>query len=708
MEPGTAEPQKTEAADVCRQHSPPYHEIVRATGPRSQDPADFIPPGAENFFELAGRCDCCGGIMVRSKTLPWTRFPKKRGGALGVSTGKGGWTNPIAFRNKAEVWKRVKLFLVDVGNGNPMAPNMSESSQTVRWEKFWYAVDMLYRWVTREEVLKNDTKCEFELEDNKVQLYTDFLLKCDTGCVVDAYKEAGLLEAESDSTWMLFRYYRNRDMPHLTKDVKDKLMNQLLDERRKVVDMFEKMAFLKQVAKFWMTQGSSIRQCIRQRPVENYNADYEFMYGRWVDYENLKFKRRQQQAAAQSATKLIFDAEVYTDQVEPAGAAGKRPLTETEDSKREEHLAAMAAKSREYREKKKKAKTDDEQSGKKTHYPPYNINYTGGFGGYGDQVKTCLGGATAFYKILGMCKCVGDCDAKLMVQCKCTPWTRFPTKDGVFDGALWNNPKNMRNCEQVRKDVRLFLTADGFHKTVDDGSGHRQVPELVPNFRGIENEARYEKFWYAVAMLYSWCLGQDFPQYLVDAWTKAFSKVTVALRMSLTETYTKAGLLGQETIDDWVRFRNCRDGDMTLTADAKDDLMRLLLVERRRVVDLFEKKHFLEKIVQNSATKNVISRLSDAERSRYDSDRTKLDAAKIRDQTAAAAEMAKIRLVEKADVTDLDAANILLTFARQASPALGDTSRAGGASNAGAVGGQSHATSVLLQRLERLALEEWC
>jgi hypothetical protein len=166
----------------------------------------------------------------------------------------------------------------------------------------------------------------------------------------------------------------------------------------------------------------------------------------------------------------------------------------------------------------------------------------------------------------------------------------------MFSEASWENPKPIRNNQQMLDDMQKFLGL------AQDGAG-----KMLPNYRGVENEARWEKFWYAVNALYNWCTGTaSTDMSLVNTWTTAFVKNRQ--RGTMYEKYKEAGLLGQETIEDWVRFRDCRNDDMRLDSEAKDDLMHILLVERRRAVDLFEKMLFINGIVKENATYDQMRR----------------------------------------------------------------------------------------------------
>ena len=637
--------------------------------------------------------------MLRSKTTPWTRFPSAKGGMFYMK--QTGWANPVAFRNPAQVKSRVKQFLVDDVDGRLTVPQMTDPSESAKWEKFWYAADMLYRWVNQELVEKDGRRSPFELTEAQVKCYTWLFLRCkDITDMVEAYTAAGLLGPESADTWRLFRYCRNDDLT-LTKDAKDKLMNQLLDERRKVVDMFEKMQFVKAVSLFFIKRGVPVGESIKRVPLyEKFDPAFNFMYGRWVDYNNLQAKRRKEQIAAQTAMQSIINAEVDTDQVEPAGAAENQKDVQVPETDESRKRRLQLEKKADYSKKRRAhIKGAFEAAGghliKREHFPPYDTNYREGR----QQAESYLLGATQFYELLGKCQCVDKCPGAFMLMGKCTPWTRFPTRNGTFSGATWENPKPLRFRSQVETEVTKFL--------VIDSSGTMQ-----PDFTGKPNECRYEKFWYAVAKLYDWCLGTSLIPGVPAVLINAFFNVQGGLRTDFHREYQKAGLLGPETFDDWKLFRNCRDGDMSLNTDAKNDLMHILLRERRRAVDLFEKMQFLEDMVKRF---RVISPLTDEQKQQHLAAKKTSDAQKNTDQKAAAAEMDKIRSAEKADASDLDAARILLDFARQASPALGDTSRAGGAAAGGAshagavsVSGQSHDTSVLLKCLERLALEEWC
>ena len=741
--------------DTKRMHCPPYKEMARGPRRDSQDPADYLAPGVENFYELAGSCQCTcpgskekcfGAIMLRSKGLPWTHFPKMGGGMFNLQTG---WTNPVPLRNPAQVKSKVGLFLVQDGAGK-MVPKMADKSETARWDKFWYAADMLYRWATREKVVKDGKMCEFELDDEKVKVYTAAFNKCYTASVVEQYQGAGLLAPETFDDWSLFRYCRNDDLI-LTKAERDKLMHQLLDERRKLVDMLEKMEFVRKISNFGVyTLGRAADQSIVRMPdiFGTFDPRYNFMYSRELDYKRLEEMRKinQQNAAAMMAVisngepepaqqrQDVRGRETEDDQEkkrrqllavradkdkEQAGAAEKQQDVrgpETEDEKENKRRKILDEKAEYARKRRAAAKGEMIVSGGKNkkleHCPPYTPYHVDAF----FAILPCLRRALEFYELLGKCVCVTDCPGLYMVKCKCTPWTRFPTENGMFLEASWENPKPIRNNKQMLDDMQKFL-----------GLAQDASAKMLPNYRGVENEAKWEKFWYAVNALYNWCIGTDSTdRSLVDTWTTVFVKNKQ--RGIMCQKYEEAGLLGQETIEDWVRFRDCRNDDMRLDSDAKDDLMHILLVERRRAVDLFEKMLFIDGIVKQSPsydtmrrwsdeqkTKHLqqqiesMRRLSDAERQAHIEEQKKSWAAKIRDQNAAADAMKTIRQQEKAAQDSLlvmgDAGEA--EQAAQALLGLRDTSRAGGAGGAArGTGARSVDTCALLKCLERLALEE--
>jgi hypothetical protein len=148
-----------------------------------------------------------------------------------------------------------------------------------------------------------------------------------------------------------------------------------------------------------------------------------------------------------------------------------------------------------------------------------------------------------------------------------------------------------------------------------------------------------------------------------------------------------------ESVHDWVRFRNCRNSDMQLDESRKDALMDLLLTERRKVVDLFEKMAFVQERWMRGGSVQV-SRLTEDELKIDDWKQQALCKGKTKAQAAAAAAMDVLKLAApaKKQPDDQDKAAI---------EALLELSRAAPAKQAS----RMQDVRVLLKCLERLALD---
>ena len=144
--------------------------------------------------------------------------------------------------------------------------------------------------------------------------------------------------------------------------------------------------------------------------------------------------------------------------------------------------------------------------------------------------------------------------------------------------------------------------------------------------------------------------------------------------------------MAPESIADWVRFRHCRDSDMTLTPAQKDNLMHFLLNERRNVVELFEKATFLvSRREREKGQSPTIKRLTDEELLAHHIDQDNAHKTKEQQQAAAAAQMKAILDADKATEQHQQAD-------WSHSRPVAQTTR--------------HDVSVLLACLHRLALEE--
>jgi len=248
-----------------------------------------------------------------------------------------------------------------------------------------------------------------------------------------------------------------------------------------------------------------------------------------------------------------------------------------------------------------KARRDELQgfegtTGTREHCAPYDETNKA------DLNQKCIPeGEEIRYEVVGGCECPpGTCEMKAMLKNKYMPWTRFPTKDGLFHFGFWKNPYACRNAGDVKKQI-----------------GYDKKPKAP--------KENWSDFWYAVAILHKWvtheielddedvkkhtfflCLGDNWNQ---DDVRKYKDKKTTA-RKNIKNEYFKAGLLDMETISDWALFRESRE-DLELDESRKDKLMHFLLNERRNAVQLFEKMDFLEKQIVWQGNNPTIARLDD-------------------------------------------------------------------------------------------------
>lgn len=331
------------------------------------------------------------------------------------------------------------------------------------------------------------------------------------------------------------------------------------------------------------------------------------------------------------------------------------PQNETDDQKRlrdesnhtadEDEMQRKAKRRAEYRKRMKEEMKADGAGEKRHHCAPYDNNYS-------DKERTMnseylSGGAEDYYELLGSCQCWQGsrwtCDAKRIVRSKFTPWTRFPTAKGMFCETFraWANPHALRNPKQMRDCMKLFLKSEG--------------GKLVPDYTDTSGTAKWYKFWYAVDMLYKWVTHETvLEDEEVKVHTSTFLQKNEKIKFGLTKDdvrkyYELAGLLAPESIDHWVNFRNCRNFDMDLSDSQKDELMNLLLTEKRRAVDLFEKVSFLQRLSISEGGDYVrIRRLRDDELSHHMKTQKDLLDARQNQQAAVAEAMDGMKKAEAA------------------------------------------------------------
>ena len=229
-----------------RQHCAPYDGAAAFLLDRNLGEARryYEILGSCRCIAERGRCDC--KQMLRNKYTPWTRFPLADGRMFCETFTV--WVNPYACRAGDDVRRNVAMFLKEevsaVTGAKVLVPDYGERGRG-RWPKLWYAVDRLHAWAHHEAELDEAT-----LEAYTRAFYWSGQIAGQSVSVEDVrsdYWNAGLLRPERADDWEVFRNCREKDSPDfiLTETEKDALMRYLLGERRKVVRLFEKVAFVK-------------------------------------------------------------------------------------------------------------------------------------------------------------------------------------------------------------------------------------------------------------------------------------------------------------------------------------------------------------------------------------------------------------------------------------------------------------------------------
>jgi len=215
-----------------------------------------------------------------------------------------------------------------------------------------------------------------------------------------------------------------------------------------------------------------------------------------------------------------------------------------------------------------------------------------------------VGRASAYFEVVGKCHCLTSswCDVS-MVRNKYVPWTRFPTADGtgkMFSAAftVWKNPSACRAEDDFSRHILSTLTPDM------NGALRLQYPATWTVNVGGPVPGKWPKVWYAVDRLHAWATGaiqlSDAERemytmaYFCDEALKEPPKSSL---QSIRTAYAAAGLLAAESVEDWVRYRYCREHDwpdLVLDESQQDSLMHMLLQRKREAVLLFEKLEWLK------------------------------------------------------------------------------------------------------------------
>ena len=303
----------------AKRHGMGERETRQHCAPYDTRGAPVLDVGLRQYYEIIGKCQCIAARgrcdckqMLRSKYTPWTRFPLADGRMFCETFTV--WVNPYACRAGDDVRRNVAMFLKEevsaVTGAKVLVPDYGERGRG-RWPKLWYAVDRLYAWAHHEA----------ELDEATLQVYTGAFywsgqIAAQSVSVEDVrldYWNAGLLSPESADDWEVFRNCRDEDWPYFKLDEaqKDALMHFLLRERRKVVRLFEKVAFLKGLGEQKNAWGCKLPGTLRRLQQD------ELPRVR-LEQAALVVQRQQEEAAAEAAW------EARKKQQE-AAAAARRP-----------------------------------------------------------------------------------------------------------------------------------------------------------------------------------------------------------------------------------------------------------------------------------------------------------------------------------------------------------------------------------------------
>jgi hypothetical protein len=240
------------------------------------------------------------------------------------------WVNPAACRAETEMQRYIGQMLHM--ESNKMTVDYPETWQQTqnkivhgKWQKFWYAVHMLHRWVTCEP--------DFNLKDKELQKYQSAFFACTiAGARIvrkndlqTDYLNAGLLAAESVDDWDTFYYCRKLHWSHLGLNDTDltNFMEYLLERRREAVLMFEKTDLLDGLLTKTKECTVRVQGVATMRQLSGAELD-QFR----TDDTALRVRRQQEQAAAAAAwpaRKALEDAAmkaIPTAQDEQEAAAG--------------------------------------------------------------------------------------------------------------------------------------------------------------------------------------------------------------------------------------------------------------------------------------------------------------------------------------------------------------------------------------------------
>ena len=237
---------KTEKRDHC----PPYNKDNVMEFRRNYA---LIPEKAQKYYEIYGSCLCLAdgercdhGKLVRNKFTPWTKFPTANGHFFEEKFVT--WRNPQACRSRIDVQRIWKPNLVVVDADGDMKLKFDYNHMnTDKWMKFWYAVDQLYEWVHDRKTIDATTLQHLmgAYYHGVKDVYKTSKNEVGKGAR-QRYSEAGLLDTERGYHARLYKHFRDeqQDYYRLSDEEKDMLMNELLQEKAKVVELFDKVELL--------------------------------------------------------------------------------------------------------------------------------------------------------------------------------------------------------------------------------------------------------------------------------------------------------------------------------------------------------------------------------------------------------------------------------------------------------------------------------
>jgi hypothetical protein len=118
---------------------------------------------------------------------------------------------------------------------------------TDKWMKFWYTVDHLYEWVHDRKTIDATTLQQLisAYYHGVKDVYKTSKNEVGKGAR-QRYSEAGLLDPASDYHARLYKHFRDEQQEYfaLSDEEKEMLMKELLEEKAKVVELFDKVELL--------------------------------------------------------------------------------------------------------------------------------------------------------------------------------------------------------------------------------------------------------------------------------------------------------------------------------------------------------------------------------------------------------------------------------------------------------------------------------